>query len=164
MLIPDFKGSLEALKIVMDARPEILNHNVETVPRLFKMVQPQDHYEWAAATLSNAKKLDRDVLTKSGIMVGLGETMDEVKEVMRDQRSWGVDILTVGQYLQPSKQHLPIARYYTPDEFAEIKEYGLNIGFQWVESGPLVRSSYHAAEQVRALSVVHRKLYGETGS
>jgi len=152
VLIPDFKGSLEALKIVMDAHPEILNHNVETVPRLFKQVQPQDRYEWSATILSNAKKLDPDVLTKSGIMVGLGETLEEVKVVMRDQRSWGVDILTVGQYLQPSKQHLPIERYYTPEEFAELKEYGLQIGFQWVESGPLVRSSYHAAEQVRALS------------
>ena len=161
MLIPDFKGSLEALKIVIDARPEILNHNVETVPRLFKAVQPQDHYEWAQATLSNARKLDPDVLTKSGIMVGLGETLDEVKAVMRDLRAWGVDILTVGQYLQPSRKHLPIARYYTPDEFREIKRYGLEIGFRWVESGPLVRSSYHAAEQVRALSVVHRQLYGE---
>ncbi len=160
VLIPDFKGSLEALQIVMSARPEILNHNVETVPRLFKAVQPQDHFEWAAATLSNAKKLDPEVLTKSGIMVGLGETMDEIKEVMRCQRSWGVDILTVGQYLQPSKKHLPIERYYTLEEFAEIKEYGLGIGFQWVESGPLVRSSYHAAEQVRELSIVHRKLYG----
>jgi lipoic acid synthetase len=160
VLIPDFKGSLEALKIVMDARPEILNHNVETVPRLFKRVQPQDRYEWAAATLSNAKMLDPEVLTKSGIMLGLGETMDEVKAVMRDQRRWGVDILTVGQYLQPSKKHLPIDRYYTPDEFAEIKRYGLSIGFKWVESGPLVRSSYHAAEQVRTLSAVHRKLYG----
>jgi lipoic acid synthetase len=160
VLIPDFKGSLEALKIVMDARPEILNHNVETVPRLFKTVQPQDRYEWAAATLSNARKLDRDVLVKSGIMVGLGETMDEIKAVMQDQRSWGVDILTVGQYLQPSKKHLPIERYYTLEEFAEIKEYGLSIGFQWVESGPLVRSSYHAAEQVRALSVIHNRLYG----
>ena len=160
VLIPDFKGSLEALQIVMAARPEILNHNVETVPRLFKAVQPQDHFEWAAATLSNAKKLDPEVLTKSGIMVGLGETMDEIKEVMRYQRSWGVDILTVGQYLQPSKKHLPIERYYTLEEFAEIKEYGLSIGFQWVESGPLVRSSYHAAEQVRELSIVHRKLYG----
>jgi len=159
VLIPDFKGSLEALKIVMDARPEILNHNVETAPRLFKTVQPQDRFDWAAATLSNAKKLDPEVLTKSGIMVGLGETLDEVKAVMGEQRSWGVDILTVGQYLQPSKQHLPIARYYTPDEFAEIEHYGLEIGFQWVESGPLVRSSYHAADQVRALSVVHRKLY-----
>ena len=160
VLIPDFKGSLEALKIVMDARPEILNHNVETVPRLFKLVQPQDRYEWAAATLSNARQLDPEVLTKSGIMVGLGETMDEVKAVMRDQRSWGVDILTVGQYLQPSKKHLAIARYYTPDEFEDIRQYGLSIGFKWVESGPLVRSSYHAAEQVRALSIVHRKLYG----
>ncbi|HZM25700.1 MAG TPA: lipoyl synthase [Anaerolineales bacterium] len=161
VLIPDFKGSLEALKIVMDARPEILNHNVETVPRLFKIVQPQDNYDWAAATLSNAKKLDLDVLTKSGIMVGLGEEMDEVKAVMRDQRSWGVDILTIGQYLQPSKKHMPISRYYTMEEFAELREYGYSIGFKWVESNPLVRSSYHAAEQVRALSVVHRKLYGD---
>jgi len=164
VLIPDFKGSLEALKIVMDARPEILNHNVETVPRLFKQVQPQDNYDWAAATLSNAKKLDPDVLTKSGIMVGLGEEMDEIKAVMRDQRSWGVDILTIGQYLQPSKKHMPIARYYTMEEFAELREYGYSIGFKWVESNPLVRSSYHAAEQVRALSVVHRKLYGDASS
>jgi lipoic acid synthetase len=163
VLIPDFKGSLEALRIVMDARPEILNHNVETVPRLFKMVQPQDRYEWAAATLSHAKQLDPEVLTKSGIMVGLGETFEEVMQVMRDQRSWGVDIVTIGQYLQPSKKHLPIERYYTPDEFLELREYGLSIGFRWVESGPLVRSSYHAVEQVRALSAVHRELYGETG-
>jgi lipoic acid synthetase len=161
VLIPDFKGSLEALKIVMDARPEILNHNVETVPRLFKQVQPQDRYEWAAATLSNAKKLDPEVLTKSGIMLGLGETLEEVKQVMCDQRSWGVDILTIGQYLQPSKKHLPISRYYTLEEFAELKAYGRELGFRWVESAPLVRSSYHAAEQVRALSAVHRKLYGE---
>ncbi len=163
VLIPDFKGSLEALKIVMDARPEILNHNVETVPRLFKAVQPQDNYAWARATLTNAKRLDPEVLTKSGIMVGLGETMDEVKEVMRDLRSWGVDILTIGQYLQPSKKHLPIARYYTPAEFQELHDFGMEIGFRWVESGPLVRSSYHAAEQVRALSIVHRKLYGAGG-
>jgi lipoic acid synthetase len=162
VLIPDFKGSLEALQIVMEARPEILNHNVETVPRLFKQVQPQDNYEWAKATLSNAKKLDPDVLTKSGIMLGLGETTAEVMEVMRDMRTWGVDILTLGQYLQPSRQHLPIDRYYTPDEFTALKDFGLSIGFQWVESGPLVRSSYHAADQVRALSVVHRQLYGDS--
>jgi lipoic acid synthetase len=161
VLIPDFKGSLEALRIVMEARPEILNHNVETVPRLFKQVQPQDRYEWAQATLRNAKRLDPDVLTKSGIMVGLGETLGEVKDTMRDLRSWGVDILTLGQYLQPSRKHLPIERYYTPEEFENLKRFGLEIGFQWVESGPLVRSSYHAAEQVRALSVVHRELYGE---
>ena len=109
----------------MDARPEILNHNVETVPRLFKQVQPQDNYEWSEATLSNASQLDPEVLTKSGIMVGLGETMDEVKAVMRDLRSWGVDILTIGQYLQPSRKHLPIERYYTPEEFAELKDFGM---------------------------------------
>jgi lipoic acid synthetase len=159
VLIPDFKGSLEALRIVMDARPEILNHNVETVPRLFKRVQPQDRFEWARAILSSAKKIDPDVLTKSGLMVGLGETIDELKGVMRAQRAWGVDILTIGQYLQPSKKHLPIDRYYTLEEFAELKDYGLEIGFKWVESGPLVRSSYHAAEQVRALSAVHRRMY-----
>ena len=161
VLIPDFKGSRQALKMVMDARPEILNHNVETVPRLFRKVQPQDRYEWAQATLTNAKELDPEVLTKSGIMVGLGETMDEVMATMRDLRSWGVDILTIGQYLQPTRRHLPIERYYTPQEFAELKRYGLQIGFRWVESGPLVRSSYRAEQQVRALSVVHRQLYGQ---
>jgi lipoic acid synthetase len=160
VLIPDFKGSVEALRIVAAARPEILNHNVETVPRLFKLVQPQDRYEWTRATLSNAKKLEPDLLTKSGLMVGLGETMDEVKDVMRDLRSWGVDILTIGQYLQPSRSHLPIMRYYTVEEFNELRDFGKEIGFRWVESGPLVRSSYHAADQVRALSVVHKKLYG----
>jgi lipoic acid synthetase len=159
VLIPDFKGSMEALNIVMQARPEILNHNIETVPRLFKIVQPQDRYSWSEATLTNAKKLAPDVLTKSGIMVGLGETLEEVKQVMRDLCSWNVDILTIGQYLQPSKNHLPIERYYTLEEFAELKAYGLEIGFKWVESQPLVRSSYHAAEQVKALSEVHRKLY-----
>jgi lipoyl synthase len=162
VLIPDFKGNRAALKLVMDARPEILNHNVETVPRLFKKVQPQDNYDWARATLSNAKNLDAEVLTKSGIMLGLGETMAEVKEVMADIRSWGVDILTVGQYLQPSRQHLPIDRYYTLEEFAELKRYAeQDLKFPWVECAPLVRSSYHADRQVRALSTVHRKLYGE---
>jgi lipoic acid synthetase len=160
VLIPDFKGSIDALKIVMDARPEILNHNVETVPRLFKQVQPQDKYDWARATLSNAKELDPDVLTKSGIMAGLGESIDEIKEVMVDLREWGVDILTLGQYLQPSKKHLPIERYYLPEEFEALKLFGTEIGFRWVESGPLVRSSYHAEKQVQALSVVHRELYG----
>lgn len=161
VLIPDFKGSIEALKIVMDARPEILNHNVETVRRIFRAVQPQDRYEWAEATLSNAKQLDPEVLTKSGIMVGLGETVEEVRETMQDLREWDVDILTIGQYLQPSKSHLPIERYYTPEEFHEFKEFGLSIGFKWVESGPLVRSSFRAERQVRELSVVHRKLYSE---
>jgi lipoic acid synthetase len=159
VLIPDFKGSIAALKMVMDARPEILNHNVETVPSLFKRVQPQDRYEWSETTLRNAKKLNPEVLTKSGIMLGLGETMVEVREVMRDLRNWDVDILTIGQYLQPSRRHLPIERYYTLEEFAELKQYGLAIGFKWVESAPLVRSSYHAIEQVQALSQVHKKLY-----
>lgn len=152
VLIPDFKGSETALKIVMDAQPEILNHNVETVPRLFKKVQPQDNYEWALKTLRNAKAMDPLVLTKSGIMVGLGETFDEVVEVMRDLADCGVDILTIGQYLQPSKQHLPIERYYTPEEFDRFQEIGKELGFKWVESGPLVRSSYRADQQVRELS------------
>jgi lipoic acid synthetase len=163
VLIPDFKGSLDALKMVMDARPEILNHNVETVPRLFKIVQPQDHYEWSETILRNAKRMDDEVLTKSGIMVGLGEEIGEVKTTMEDLRSWGVDILTIGQYLQPSRRHLPIERYYSIEEFAELKEFGMKIGFRWVESAPLVRSSYRAAEQVRAMSQVHHKLYGEAG-
>lgn len=152
VLIPDFKGSLDALQIVMNAKPEILNHNVETVPRLFKQVQPQDRYEWSEAILTSARKMEPDVLTKSGIMVGLGETNEEVKETMRDLRAWDVDILTIGQYLQPSRKHLPISRYYELEEFEDFKEYGLSIGFKWVESAPLVRSSYHAGEQVRALS------------
>ncbi len=157
VLIPDFKGSEEALKIVMDARPEILNHNVETVPRLFRKVQPQDHYEWAQATLTNAKKMEPDVLTKSGIMVGLGEEWDEILATMQDLVDWGVDILTIGQYLQPSKKHLPMERYYTIAEFAELKRLGLEMGFQWVESAPLVRSSYHADKQARALSPMWNK-------
>ena len=160
VLIPDFKGRIEALRIVMEARPEILNHNVETVPRLFKTVQPQDDYAWARAILTTAKKLDPEVLTKSGIMVGLGETMEEVKAVLRDLRDWGVDIVTIGQYLQPSRRHLPVARFYHPDEFEELKAYGLELGFKWVESAPLVRSSYRAEQQVRALSAVYRKRMG----
>ena len=152
VLIPDFKGSEEALKIVMDARPEILNHNVETVPRLFRQVQPQDHYEWAMATLGNARRMDEEVLTKSGIMVGLGEEWDEIIAVMEDLINLRLDILTIGQYLQPSKNHLPISRYYTPQEFDNLKKIGYDMGFKWVESGPFVRSSYKAEAQVRALS------------
>ena len=152
VLIPDFKGSEDALKIVVSAQPEVLNHNVETVPRLFKKVQPQDNYEWAMKTLTNAKKMDPLVLTKSGIMVGLGETFDEVVEVMRDLVTWGVDILTVGQYLQPSKKHLPVERFYLPEEFDRFEAIGKELGFKWVESGPLVRSSYRADMQVRELS------------
>jgi len=152
VLIPDFRGDPEALKTVMDARPEILNHNLETVLRLFPRVQPSDRLEWSKAVLTGAKALEPDALTKSGIMVGLGETLDEVHEIMRLLREWDVDILTIGQYLQPSRHHLPIERYYSLEEFEVLKQFGLEIGFRWVESMPLVRSSYHAAEQVRALS------------
>jgi lipoic acid synthetase len=165
VLIPDFKGSEAALQIVMDAQPEILNHNVETVPRLFKKVQPQDRYEWAMTTLTNAKRMDPLVLTKSGIMVGLGETLDEVLAVMRDLARCGVDILTVGQYLQPSKSHLAVERFYRPEEFDLIEREGLAMGFKWVESGPLVRSSYRAEQQVRELSKLnHFRLRTDTGS
>jgi len=163
VLIPDFKGNADALKIVMDAQPEILNHNVETVPRLFKKVQPQDKYEWAMTTLRNAKQMDPLVLTKSGIMVGLGETFDEVVEVMGDLAEQGVDILTIGQYLQPSKKHLPVERFYLPEEFDKFIEIGKRMGFKWVESGPLVRSSYRAEQQVRELSKLnHFRLRQET--
>ncbi len=157
VLIPDFKGNLEALETVVEAGPEILNHNVETVPRLFKAIQPQDRYEWARAILANAKRLNPQVLVKSGIMLGLGENMQEVKAVMDDLVTWDVDILTIGQYLSPSRAHMPVARYYTLEEFAELKAYGLSIGLRWVESAPLVRSSYHAAEQVRALVEPHKQ-------
>lgn len=152
VLIPDFKGRVSALSIVMETEPDILNHNVETVPRLFKAVQPQDRYHWAMATLANAKVLKPPTLTKSGIMVGLGEEFDEVVAVMKDLVEIGVDILTIGQYLQPTRKHLPIARYYRPEEFELLREIGLEMGLRWVESGPFVRSSYHAEQQVRALS------------
>jgi lipoic acid synthetase len=153
VLIPDFKGDRAALHTVVAAKPDILNHNVETVPRLFRRVQPQDRYEWTRATLQGAKELRTEQITKSGIMVGLGETFDEVVAVLRDLRSWGVDILTIGQYLQPSRRHLPVERYYTPEEFAELRRIGLQeIGFRWVESAPLVRSSYRADEQARVLA------------
>lgn len=152
VLIPDFKANSAALEIVMREEPDILNHNVETVQRLFKQVQPQDNYEWAIATLANAKRLRPDAVTKTGIMLGLGEETSEVLAVMRDLRAVDVDILTLGQYLQPSKQHLPISRYYAPEEFAELRRAGLEMGFKWVESGPLVRSSFRAEFQARALS------------
>jgi lipoic acid synthetase len=152
VLIPDFKGSLEALKIVMDAGPDILNHNLETVPQLFKTIQPQSSLQASQDTLINAKKLDPGTITKSGLMVGLGETMAQIKKTMSEIRSWDVDILTIGQYLQPSRNHLPVERFYPPEEFEELKTYGQKLGFKWVESAPLVRSSYQAAEQARALS------------
>jgi lipoic acid synthetase len=136
----------------MDERPDILNHNVETVPRLFRTVQPQCRYEWSLAVLRNAKVLWPEATTKSGLMVGLGETVDEVLHVMLDLRELDVDIVTIGQYLQPTRQHVPISRYYTPEEFRMFREQGHDMGFRWVESDPLVRSSYHAEAQARTPS------------
>ncbi len=151
VLIPDFKGDLDALQTVMDAQPEILNHNTETVPRLYRTVRPQAKYTRSLTVLQQAKAMDSMALTKSGIMVGLGETWDEILQVMDDLRAHDVDIMTIGQYLQPSRFHLPITRYYTPDEFAQLQEEGERRGFRWVESGPLVRSSYHADGQAHLI-------------
>lgn len=156
VLIPDFKGNRAALKEVMDARPEILNHNTETVPRLYRTVRPQANYRQTLNVLSNAKILDPGTISKSGIMVGLGETKEEVLAVMRDLREHQLDILTIGQYLRPSPLHLPIYRYVHPTEFQEFHDIGLELGFRWVESGPLVRSSYHAEGQAQALAVPAR--------
>jgi len=148
VLIPDFKGDDQALAIVVAARPDILNHNLETVERLYRLARPGGRYPRALALLERAKQLDGTMLTKSGIMCGLGEEWDELLGAMRDLRAAGVDILTLGQYLRPSGQHLPIARYYTPEEFAELARVGRAMGYRHVEAGPLVRSSYHAWEQV----------------
>ncbi|GIK38793.1 MAG: lipoyl synthase [Chloroflexota bacterium] len=156
VLIPDFKGSLPALQEVMEARPEILNHNTETVPRLYRTVRPQANYQQSLKVLSNAKILDPGTTTKSGIMVGLGETKEEVLAVMRDMREHQLDILTIGQYLRPSPLHLPVYRYVHPSEFQEFHDAGMEMGFRWVESGPLVRSSYHAEGQAQALAIPAR--------
>jgi lipoic acid synthetase len=158
VLIPDFKGDLAALKEVMDAKPEILNHNTETVPRLYRTVRPQANYQRTLKVLASAKELDPAATTKTGIMVGLGETKAEVIQLLHDWHAHHVDILTIGQYLRPTPLHLPIYRYVHPDEFKEYKEIALEIGFKWVESGPLVRSSYHAATQAEALSIPVREL------
>jgi len=150
VLIPDFKGNPEALRIIVAARPDILNHNLETIARLYRIARPGGRYTRALELLRTAKELNPDLLTKSGVICGLGEEWDELLVAIRDLRAQGVDIITLGQYLRPSEQHLPIARWYTPDEFAELKRYGMSLGFRHVESGPLVRSSYHAWEQVEA--------------
>ena len=150
VLIPDFMGDEAALTTVMHARPDILNHNIETVPRLYPQVRPKGRFPRSLELLQRAKRIDASVFTKSGIMVGLGEELDEVVQVFQDLRAHDVEILTVGQYLRPTANHLPIARYVTPDEFAALKTEALRLGFRHVESGPLVRSSYHAANQVPA--------------
>jgi len=154
VLIPDFQGREDCLKVVIDAKPEVLNHNTETVPRLYRAVRSGARYQRTLDLLANAKKWSPTMVTKSGVMVGLGESMEELIEVFRDLGERGVDILTVGQYLRPSKDHLPIARFYTPEEFAYMKEEALRFGFRHVESGPLVRSSYHAHEQAESTSAV----------
>jgi lipoic acid synthetase len=150
VLIPDFKGSETALRIVMDAAPDILNHNLETIERLYRIARPGGRYRRALELLRRARAMRPDGLTKSGLICGLGEEWDELLVAMRDLRDQDVDILTLGQYLRPSDRHLPVARWYTPAEFAEVRRLGLGMGFRHVESGPLVRSSYHAWEQVAA--------------
>jgi lipoic acid synthetase len=147
VLIPDFKGSERALRIVMEAKPDILNHNLETVPRLYRLARPGGRYDRALELLARARAMDPAIPTKSGLMVGLGEAWDELLAAMRDLRAVGVALLTIGQYLRPSPSHLPVARYYTPAEFAELGRLGREMGYRHVESGPLVRSSYHAWEQ-----------------
>ena len=154
VLIPDFQGREDCLQIVLDAKPEVLNHNTETVPRLYRAVRSGSRYERTLRLLENVKRFKPEMVTKSGVMVGIGETMDELIEVFRDLAARKVDILTVGQYLRPSKDHLPITRYYTPDEFALLKREALAMGFRHVESGPLVRSSYHAHEQAESTGLV----------
>ena len=150
VLIPDFQGLEEALRIVLAARPDILNHNTETVPRLYPAVRSGARYLRSLSLLGNVKRFVPEMLSKSGVMVGLGESTEEVIEVFRDLAAQRVDILTVGQYLRPSRDHLPIARFYTPEEFQTLKREALAMGFRHVESGPLVRSSYHAHEQASA--------------
>ncbi len=150
VLIPDFQGQEAPLRAVLDARPDVLNHNTETVPRLYRIARPGGRYPRALELLDRARRWAPEIPTKTGLMVGLGETTDEVVDVLRDLRRIDCQILTIGQYLRPSLAHLPMARYYTPDEFRDLKRIALDLGFGHVESGPLVRSSYHAHEQAEA--------------
>jgi lipoic acid synthetase len=150
VLIPDFQGDPAALQIVLDARPDVLNHNIETVPRLYRAARPGGRYPRALEVLRRSRELAPDIPTKSGLMVGLGEQWDEVVATLRDLRDAGVSIVTIGQYLRPSLANLPMDRYYSPAEFADLKRIGVELGLGHVESGPLVRSSYHAHEQTQA--------------
>lgn len=146
VLIPDFRGRLDLLQTVIDARPDVMNHNTETVPSLYRRVRPQAKYHWTLSVLQESKR--QGLNTKTGIMLGLGEEREELLKTMHDLVEHGVDILTLGQYLQPTKEHLPVERFVHPDEFNELREIGLEMGFRIVESGPLVRSSYHAERHV----------------
>jgi lipoyl synthase len=152
VLIPDFKGNEEALRTVLDARPDVLNHNIETVPRMYRLARPGGRYDRALQLLDRSRRYAPDIPTKSGIMVGLGEEWEEVVATLHDLREAGCQIVTIGQYLRPSLANLPMTRYYTPAEFAELKRIGTELGFGHVESGPLVRSSYHAHEQKQSLA------------
>lgn len=156
VLIPDFLGNWDHLAHVMEAGPDILNHNLETVERLTPVVRSKATYKRSLELLAEARRLDDSVVTKSGIMVGLGESREEISQTLHDLRDAGAMVLTVGQYLRPSLQHIPLVRHYTPEEFADIKEEALSIGFAHCESGPLVRSSYHAHEQVDAFTLAQR--------
>jgi len=153
LLIPDFKGSETALRIVVEARPDILNHNLETVPRLYRIARPGGRYDRALELLARARAMDPAMLTKSGLMVGLGETWDELLQAIRDLRGVGTEILTLGQYLRPSATHMPVARFYTPEEFGELKDFAEGLGYRHVLSAPLVRSSYHAWQQAERSGV-----------
>ena len=155
VLTPDFEGNFEALATVVNAGPQTFNHNIETVRRIFPRVRAKGNYDLSLKVLKNVKQISGSMVTKSGIMVGLGETMDEITQTMKDLRDSDVDLLTVGQYLRPSEKHAPISKWYTPDEFKNIEVSGLELGFKHVASGPLVRSSYHADEQHEAASLVH---------
>ncbi len=150
VLIPDFQGNWEALRLVVEAKPDVIAHNVETVPRLFRRIQPWDRYEWSLDLFSQVKAMDPGIITKSGIIVGMGETKEELMQVMRDLRARDVGILTIGQYLPPTPRHYPLDRYYSLEEFDELRAIGYELGFGHVEAGPLVRSSYRAGEQVAA--------------
>jgi lipoic acid synthetase len=152
VLIPDFRGSDGALGTVLGARPDVLNHNTETVPRLYPAARRGSRYDRTLRLLRRSREINPSIPTKSGIMVGLGETFDEICGVLRDLAQAGVEITTIGQYLRPTREHLPVARYYTPDEFAALKAEGLRCGIRHLESGPLVRSSYHAHEQSQSLN------------
>jgi lipoic acid synthetase len=151
LLISDLLGNWDALALIMAAQPEILNHNTETVPRLYPRVRPKARYERSLELLERAKALDGDTITKSGLMAGLGETREELLDVFRDLRARGVDVLTIGQYLRPGPGYLPVAKFYTPEEFADLKADAYALGFAFVEAGPLVRSSYHAESHVPGL-------------
>lgn len=153
VLVPDFQGSEESIRTVLDAQPDIYNHNTETVPRLYKRCRPGGRYERVMKIFRLAKQIAPGTPTKTGIIVGMGEVVEELVQTMRELREVDVDILTLGQYLRPSDGHIPLDRYYTPDEFSELRDIGLAMGFRHVESGPLVRSSYHAWEQVQRAGV-----------